>query len=90
MTLEDNDYLAIFDIELRKAQKIFAEVNKKFIIKVGHQTFHILETSPHFMMIKGDKNKLLYMYRNQYQVILDENLNMDTDKDFVFEEVNDG
>ena len=38
MTIEDSDYLSIFDIELRKAQKIFAEANKKFIIKTTGTT----------------------------------------------------
>ena len=90
MMIEDSDYLSIFDIELRKAQKIFTEANKNFIIKVGSMTLHILETSPNFMIIKGDKNQLIYMYRNQYKVVFDDNLNMDSDKDFVFEEVIDG
>ena len=90
MMIEDSDYLSIFDIELRKAQKIFTEANKNFIIKVGSMTLHILETSPNFMIIKGDKNQLIYMYRNQYQIVFDDNLNMDSDKDFVFEEVIDG
>ena len=90
MMIEDSDYLSIFDIELRKAQKIFTEANKNFIIKVGSVTLHILETSPNFMIIKGDKNQLIYMYRNQYQIVFDDNLNMDSDKDFVFEEVIDG
>ena len=90
MMIEDSDYLSIFDIELRKAQKIFTEANKNFIIKVGSMTLHILETSPNFMIIKGDKNQLIYMYRNQYQIVFDDNLNMDSDKDFIFEEVVDG
>ena len=90
MMIEDSDYLSIFDIELRKAQKIFTEANKNFIIKVGSVTLHILETSPNFMIIKGDENQLIYMYRNQYQIVFDDNLNMDSDKDFVFEEVIDG
>ena len=42
------------------------------------------------MIIKGDKNQLIYMYRNQYKVVFDESLNMDSDKDFIFEEVVDG
>lgn len=84
MKLEDNDYLSIFDIELRKAQNNFS----KFIIKVSRKTFTILETSPHFMIINDKKkNELTYIYRNQYQVIIDEELDFDTDKDFVFEEV---
>ena len=32
MMIEDSDYLSIFDIELRKAQKIFAKANKNFIL----------------------------------------------------------
>lgn len=87
MTIDNNDYLAIFDIKLRKAQKIFSEANKNFVIKVDSIALNVLETSPHFMKIKGDENGLIYMYRNQYQVIYDENLNLDADKDFIFEEV---
>ena len=34
MMIEDSDYLSIFDIELRKAQKIFTEANKNFIINI--------------------------------------------------------
>lgn len=86
MKLEDNDYLSIFDIELRKAQKHFAEIKKNFIIKVCRKTLNILETSPNFLII-NDKKGLKYLYRNQYEVILDEDLDLDTDNDFIFEEV---
>lgn len=90
MEIDDNTYLSIFDIELRKAKKIFSEANKKFIIKVSRKTLAILETSPHFMIINGDKNQLMYLYRNEYQVTLDDSLDIDTDRDFIFEEVNNG
>ena len=71
MKLEDNDYLSIFDIELRKAQKHFSEIKKNFIIKVCRKTLNILETSPNFLII-NDKKGLKYLYRNQYEVVLDE------------------
>jgi len=86
MKLENSDYLSIFDIELRKAQKYFSDLKKEFVVKVCRKTLSILETSPHFAIL-NDKGKLIYLYRNNYKIILDEELDFNTDKDFVFTEV---
>ena len=86
MKLENNDYLSIFDIELRKAQKHFSDLKKEFVVRVCRKTLSILETSPHFAIL-NDKNGLIYLYRNNYKIILDEELDLDADKDFVFTEV---
>lgn len=81
MELTDNDYLAIFDLELNRFTR--EHPNQKIIAIVCRKAKMILEDSVNYVSIK-EKDGIHYLWRGVTEIILENNDLKFTDNEFYF------
>lgn len=81
MEITDNDYLAIFDLELSKYAR--EHPNQKIFAIVCRKAKMILEYSANLISIK-EKDGIHYLWRGVVEVILKDNELGFTDNEFYF------
>lgn len=81
MELTDNDYLAIFDLELNKFAR--EHPNQKILAIVCRKAKMTLEDSVNYVSIK-EKDGIHYLWRGVTEIILENNDLGFTDNEFYF------